>query len=104
MKICKIRDIKEGVAQAFRISEQLEIFIVRRGKQNNAYQNRCPHTGAPLNWLPDQFLDASGEYIQCTGHDAMFRIQDGLCISGPCHSQVLTAIDVVVIDGDLIYQ
>ena len=96
MKLCDLHDIKIGAARAFRVSEQSEIFIIRHGEQLLAYYNRCPHTGAPLNWLPDQFLDNSGAYIQCSGHDALFRIEDGLCVHGPCHGRSLSPVTVTV--------
>jgi len=104
MKICELLEIEDGAARAFHLSEQLEIFIVRQGRHIFGYHNCCPHTGAPLNWLPEQFLDFSGDYIQCTGHDAMFRVEDGFCVSGPCHGQSLTPVQLIELDGDIIYR
>lgn len=101
MKICELSAIEDGRARAFDVTEQLEIFIVRMGKDVYGYYNQCPHTGVPLNWQVDQFLDFSGGYIQCSGHDAMFRIQDGLCLSGPCHGQSLRPVKLSVVDGQI---
>ena len=47
---------------------------------------------SPLEWLPDQFLDSSAQYIQCSVHGAMFRIEDGWCVRGPCAGDALMAI------------
>jgi nitrite reductase/ring-hydroxylating ferredoxin subunit len=58
--------------------------VIRKNETLYAYRNRCPHTGVNLNWLPDQFLDLNGEYIQCAMHGALFRIDDGYCVYGPC--------------------
>jgi nitrite reductase/ring-hydroxylating ferredoxin subunit len=104
MNVCELLDIENGSARAFRISEQLEIFIVRQGEHIFGYHNSCPHTGAPLNWLADQFLDYSRAYIQCSGHDALFRIEDGCCISGPCHGQSLLDAKLTVVNGRIIYE
>lgn len=55
------------------------------------YQNRCPHLGIPLEWQPDQFLDEDGELLRCATHGALFNIDDGFCVSGPCNGQYLIA-------------
>ena len=89
------------MARTFCVREQQEVFIIRQGEQVHAYYNRCPHTGAPLNWLPDQFLDTSGSYIQCSGHDALFRIDNGLCVFGPCAGQSLTPVELILTSGQL---
>jgi nitrite reductase/ring-hydroxylating ferredoxin subunit len=99
MNICAVDELEDGAARSFCIREHLEAFIIRQGEHLHAYLNSCPHTGAPLNWLPDQFLDASGSYIQCSGHDALFRIDDGLCVHGPCSGQSLTPLKLTVSAG-----
>lgn len=68
-------------------------FAIRHGGKLYAYLNQCPHTGAPLNWSPGQFLDAEGEHLMCSLHGALFRIEDGYCIYGPCAGAALTALD-----------
>ena len=73
-----------------------EIFVVRRGDVVRAYRNSCPHTGGPLEWLDDQFLDDEGEFIVCATHGALFRIEDGFCFAGPCKRQSLSAVCVRV--------
>jgi nitrite reductase/ring-hydroxylating ferredoxin subunit len=54
-----------------------------------------------LEWLPDQFLDSSAQYIQCAVHGAMFRIEDGFCVSGPCAGDTLMAIPACLQDGEI---
>jgi nitrite reductase/ring-hydroxylating ferredoxin subunit len=80
----------------------LRLLIVRQGMEIYAYLNSCPHTGVNLEWLPDQFLDSSAQYIQCAMHGAMFRIEDGLCVSGPCAGDALTAIPAYLQDGEIV--
>ena len=71
-------------------------FIVREESGSlKAYRNSCPHTGAPLNWMPDQFLTRSGRYIQCSIHGAMFVASNGECFSGPCSGQFLKPLAVI---------
>jgi len=64
-----------------------------------AYKNSCPHTGAPLNWTPDQFLTTSGRYIQCSIHGAMFKADTGECFAGPCAGKFLQALKVIEKNG-----
>ena len=72
------------------------IFLVRRGMRVFAYINSCPHTGATLNFQPDQFMSFDNFYIQCSIHSAQFRIDDGYCVYGPCRGSSLGHIDIEV--------
>ncbi len=72
--------------------------VVRRGDEVFAYLNRCPHTGGPMDWVEGRFLSVDGDLIQCSLHGALFRIQDGRCLSGPCAGQYLTKMAVVLDD------
>ncbi len=77
-------------------------FLVRHQGQFFAYRNSCPHTGAPLDWVDHQFLDADGTLIQCAMHDARFLIDSGECVSGPCPGESLGKLKIVV-ENDKIY-
>ncbi len=76
-----------------------EIILVRRDGRIYGYRNRCPHTGAPLDWQPGQFLDPSGETLLCALHGARFRIEDGACLAGPCAGTGLTPVPIAERDG-----
>jgi nitrite reductase/ring-hydroxylating ferredoxin subunit len=67
-------------------------FLVAINGTGYAYLNRCPHTGAPLNWMPDQFLNYENDMIQCALHGALFRIEDGYCLYGPCQGESLRSL------------
>ena len=79
------------------------LFIVRHPQGINAYRNSCPHTGAPLNWQPNQFLNDAG-LIQCSLHGALFLPSNGLCIQGPCRNQTLTEVPVMIEGEELIIE
>jgi nitrite reductase/ring-hydroxylating ferredoxin subunit len=81
--------LAEGEARSFETEVGEAGVVVHRGGRLYAYRNRCPHTGVELNWLPGQFLSIDGEHIQCATHGALFRIEDGLCVYGPCSGQSL---------------
>ena len=69
---------------------------IRQGDQVYAYVNSCPHVGTPLDMWPGRFLTRDGEYILCATHGALFRIEDGHCVAGPCVGRGLTPVETRV--------
>lgn len=103
--LCRLADLADPGSRAFRAGTgdwPLRGFIVRRGEQVWAYLNRCPHAGHPLDWLPDRFLDAEESLIQCGSHGALFEIDSGYCVAGPCAGQSLVPIAVRVLEGNVL--
>jgi nitrite reductase/ring-hydroxylating ferredoxin subunit len=76
-----------------------EAFLVRKANRVYGYVNKCPHTGANLDWVPDQFLDSTCSFIQCATHGALFGIVDGICFHGPCAGDRLRSIDLIIEQG-----
>ena len=102
--VCKLNDLADPGCRGLELvvaGRQYDAFIVRQGQQVYAYLNSCPHTGGPLDWVPHQFLDLDKAFIQCATHDALFQINNGLCISGPCQGQRLTPIPVFIEAGEI---
>ena len=100
--LCRLEDLPDPGSKAFVVEGAAgaeEIFLVRRGQEVFAYRNQCPHTGGPLDWMPDEFLDLDKRHIQCATHDARFRIEDGYCLAGPCAGQALEAVPVRLESG-----
>jgi len=99
LKICSLTALPEGAGREFEVEtggSARAIFLVRQGDRVRGYVNRCPHRGTPLNWLPDQFLDRDGRHIVCATHGAVFRIEDGACLAGPCKGEALERVRVEV--------
>ncbi|MBT8097837.1 MAG: Rieske 2Fe-2S domain-containing protein, partial [Woeseia sp.] len=71
----------------------------RQGNAVYAYKNYCKHVGHPLNFKPDSFLTKDQSKIICASHGALYEIDSGLCVAGPCPGKSLTAVDVKVVDG-----
>ena len=90
--LCPSATLAEGASLGFE-QDGARVFAVRRGGQVYAYKNRCPHRGVPLEWQPNQFLDPSASLIQCATHAALFLIETGECVAGPCAGKFLTALD-----------
>ena len=103
--LCRLADITDPGGRGFSFGQppqQVSLFVVRQGERAFAYVNDCPHARSPLDWVPDQFLDPTRTYIQCSTHGAKFRISDGYCVSGPCMGDALTRISIAVRDGDVV--
>jgi nitrite reductase/ring-hydroxylating ferredoxin subunit len=98
--LCHIDDIAEGSAKGFAL-EFDSLFVVKRDGQIFVYRNSCPHLGVELNWLEDQFLDADNTLVQCATHGALFIIDSGECVAGPCRGKHLTAIPFAIVAGHI---
>jgi nitrite reductase/ring-hydroxylating ferredoxin subunit len=101
--LCPLAAIADGESAGFVATrpdgERLGVLAVRRDAQVFAYVNSCPHTGAPLDFLPGTFLTLDKTLIQCATHGALFRIEDGFCVKGPCAGKSLVPVAVAVEDG-----
>jgi len=93
LRLCAPNEVAEGQSRGFELAGE-KLFAVRKDGRLHAYRNRCPHRGIPLEWLPDQFLDSSASLIQCATHGALFLIDSGECVAGPCAGQSLQIISV----------
>lgn len=98
LKLCSISELGNNGCKGFALGEK-QIFAVRKNNAIYTYLNTCPHLGAPLNWQEDEFLDFDNELIQCSVHGALFLIESGECVSGPCVGDKLTPIASKIIDG-----
>ena len=102
--LCRLVDIPDGEAKGFTVTAAdgpRDIFVYREGNTVIAFANSCPHTGGPLDWVPDRFIAADGEHFLCATHGALFCTADGVCIAGPCAGDRLTAVPVRM-EGDVI--
>ncbi|WP_439850571.1 Rieske (2Fe-2S) protein [Pseudomonas syringae] len=89
--LCTSSQLPEAQSRGFEVGEH-KLLAIRRQGQVFIYRNRCPHRGIGLEWQADQFLDSSASLIQCATHGALFLIENGECVAGPCEGQSLTAI------------
>ena len=102
--LCRLEEIGSTRAKGIdrvRDGQPWRLFVVRHGGGALAYENTCPHQGAPLDWAPDTFLDITRSFIQCSLHGARFRIEDGLCFRGPCLAQRLSRVAIRVTGGEV---
>ncbi len=77
-------------------------FVVRQGDEVFAYQNYCMHVGHPLNFKPDSFLTKDNSLIICASHGALYEIDTGVCVAGPCPGKTLRSVQVDVVAGEIV--
>ena len=100
--ICPLHELGDPGAKGFTMGGgdwPLRGFVVRRGEIVRAYVNHCPHAGFPLNWQPDGFLAPDAPLVLCVMHGALFDIETGACVSGPCVGRALRPLPVCVAQG-----
>lgn len=76
------------------------LLAIRRHGRLFVYQNRCPHRGTELDWLPGSFTDPETGLIRCATHGALFEVETGECVAGPCLGQRLATTRIEGPEGD----
>ena len=102
--LCKLSDLEHTGSKGVTIEHMgapTPMFVVKKDESVFAYLNNCPHAGAPLEWKEDVFLNDEGEYIVCGMHGALFEIENGLCVDGPCFNDSLTPVAVSVVGDEI---
>lgn len=76
------------------------MFVIRRGDRVHAWRNACPHYDrARMAWKKDEYLTADRQHVICGAHGAMFEIDTGECVIGPCLGKTLHPVTIEIIDG-----
>ena len=100
-RLCAQADLIENEGRSFR-SPAGEVILVLRDGQVHAWQNICPHLGINLEFNPDEFMDSEGYYLICSNHGALFRVEDGHCVSGPCQGESLLPVPISIEKGEIL--
>lgn len=99
--ICALEELEDPGAKEFVIPDDWPVhgFVVRKGEGVFAYVNVCPHAGRSLHWKPDAFLTRDRRLIMCSAHGAIFEIETGICVGGPCPGARLPALPARISGG-----
>jgi len=104
--LCRFEDIPDSEAKGFEIPVEggrpREILVARRGDAAYGYMNVCPHAGTPLDWKPDTFMSWDKRFLLCATHGALFEVETGLCVAGPCTGARLRPVAVALRDGEVV--
>ncbi len=105
-QLCHINDVTDPGSKGFSIKQgrkERNVFVVKKDGDVFAYENSCPHAGINLEWQDDDFLDIEKNHIQCSVHGALFKIENGDCLGGPCNGEGLTEVKIEVDeDGNIL--
>jgi nitrite reductase/ring-hydroxylating ferredoxin subunit len=99
VKLGKLATIRNGEARGFLVPGlKRKIVILRKDERVFAYLDACPHypEGTPMAWRTDRYLDVAKTHIVCHSHGALFDIETGACVLGPCLGQKLSPVVVRV--------
>ena len=58
------------------------------------YLNSCPHAKVSLDYDDNEFYYEKMDRIVCKTHGASFKLEDGMCDSGPCGGESLTPLKI----------
>jgi nitrite reductase/ring-hydroxylating ferredoxin subunit len=103
--LCALDQLADSPCRGFLVGDgpwPLSGFVVRKGRRVRAYLNRCPHAAHPLNLKPHDFLTPDRSLIVCSSHGALFDIDSGYCVDGPCAGESLVPIPVEVLGGHVL--
>lgn len=78
-----------------------DLIVIRQREGVRAWKNVCPHQGRLLNWAPGRFLRDERGYLVCAAHGAVFELERGDCVSGPCRGAALTPVRLQITSGDV---
>lgn len=108
--ICDTDFIAPGEARAFDLSRVTEtgearpfrILVVRTAaREFVGYVNACAHQGTWLNIGGGEFFNTDGTRLRCGRHGALFDIESGVCVEGPCKDKSLEPIALAVVGDDV---
>lgn len=104
--LCRLAEIEESGAKGFAIPVEggrpREILVARRGDAAYGYHNVCPHAGTSLDWMPDKFMSHDRRFLLCATHGALFEVETGLCVAGPCTGARLRPVAIALRDGTVL--
>jgi nitrite reductase/ring-hydroxylating ferredoxin subunit len=102
VKLCRLDDMARNAARNFVLqmrAGRFHGFAVRNGDGVTGFVDRCPHAALPLAQKLDDYLTPDGSLVTCSWHGALFRIDDGECVGGPCAGAALTPWPLTIDEG-----
>jgi nitrite reductase/ring-hydroxylating ferredoxin subunit len=111
VRLCALDDLPDPGARGFAFDPPegapqdawpFRGLVVRAAGEVRGYVDSCPHIGAPLSADPERYLTRRGDFLMCFNHGALFRIEDGVCVAGPCVTRALRPWEVRVADGEVV--
>ena len=103
--VCKAEQLRQGEIIAVKLGSneygipREGLVVVDESGTPHCYLNECKHLPIPLDGGSRDFFDAGGRHLFCGTHGAVYRLEDGYCLEGPCEGEALEAIPLSIEDG-----
>ena len=81
----------------------LRAFAIRYQGVVHAYLNRCTHVALELDLQPNRIFDATGRWLICAAHGAVYAPDSGVGVDGPCRGG-LQKIELTESSGQVFWQ
>lgn len=73
-----------------------KVVLIKHDDEIKAYENNCPHQDVPLDEAYKIDVNPFEMTMKCSVHDAYFRIEDGVCVEGPCWRDELVPVEIEI--------
>ncbi len=105
VRLCAAADLEEGgLGVRFSVAldrREIGAFVVGFDGAAHGYLNQCAHVPMELDWQEGRFFDASGLYLMCATHGAVYAPDSGECVGGPCRGASLAKLRIEERDGQV---
>lgn len=105
--VCNVDELRAGEVRTAHLGIDdggLPIFALVVRDSNGrlrAYRNLCRHQAIPLDGGSGEFLTRDRRHLVCGTHGALYRLDDGYCVKGPCAGLALDPMRCREKDGGL---
>ncbi|MGB5811922.1 MAG: Rieske 2Fe-2S domain-containing protein [Polyangiales bacterium] len=88
--VCAGEELKQGDARTVYLGKDVQglpiVAILLRNSTGGlvALRNLCRHLPVPLDGGTGELLTEDRRHLICGTHGALYRIDDGYCVEGPC--------------------
>lgn len=103
-----LASLQSGEVRAIRFAPSTEGMrreaLVLRDERGEvrAFRNLCKHLPILLDAGSRRYLTPDGAALFCATHGARYRLEDGLCVYGPCKGASLDAVRIER-EGDALF-
>jgi nitrite reductase/ring-hydroxylating ferredoxin subunit len=107
LPVCQREDLRFGLVRTAHVGTDRyglpreALVLLDAAGEVRAYVNQCKHLPIPIDSGSREFFDEAGTHLLCGTHGALFRLDDGMCIHGPCKGVPLDPIEVVEEEGEI---
>ena len=76
--------------------------VVKKNGRYFAYHNLCKHLPVTLDLNDGAFFTHDKSHLQCHMHGAMYEVETGFCVAGPCQGARLSTLIIAEEENQLV--